>query len=229
MLKLVVLCAVVAAVVAEPGVLLGTPVIAPITYSSVVAPATTTITKQASSVVHPSPYHYSTPLTYTHFIKKRSAPLPLATSYYAPSTYIAATPYLTPGYTAPIVHSAYVAPAPLTYTNALHLIKKRSVSYALPSTYITPTTYAAAPLLTTYTAGAHIIPATRIISAAPIAYSHLIKKRSAPLIASAYIAPTSYSTQSRVDVHSSPLITSYSYAAPLTYSSPLFTPFYYKK
>lgn len=227
MLKLVVLCAVVATVVAEPGALLASPFIAPFTYSSVVAPATTTITKQASSVVHPSPYHYSTPLTYTHFIKKRSAPLSLATSYYAPSTYIASTPYLTPGYTAPLLHSTYVIPAPLTYTNALHLIKKRSVGYALPSTYITPTTYAAAPLLTTYT-GAHI-PATPIVSTTPIIYQHLIKKRSAPLIARAYIAPTSYSTQSRVDIHSSPLLTSYSYAAPLTYSSPLFNPFYYKK
>lgn len=228
MLKLVVLCAVVAAAVAEPGALLATPFIAPFTYSSVVAPATTTITKQASSVVHPSPYYYSNPLAYTHFIKKRSAPLTLATSYYAPSTYIATTPYLTPSYTAPIVHSTYVAPSPLIHTNALHFIKKRSVSYALPSTYIAPTTYATAPLLTTYTAGAHIIPATPVFSTAPIVYSHLIKKRSVPLTASAYVAPISYSTQSRVDVHSSPLITSYSFA-PLTYSSPLITPFYYKK
>lgn len=227
MLKLVVLCAAVAAVAAEPGALLATPLIAPYTYSSTVAPSTTTITKQASGILHPSPYYYSTLSEYTQFIKKRSAPLSLATSYYVPSTYTAATPYVTSGYIAPIVHSTYVAPSPLTYTNVHHLIKKRSVSYAYPSTYIAPTTYATAPLLTTYTAGAHIIPATSVISTAPIVYSHLIKKRSAPLIASAYIAPTSYSTQSRVDVHSSPLITSYSY--PLTYHSPLLNPLYYKK
>lgn len=228
MLKLVVLCAVLAAVVAEPGALLATPLIAPFRYSTVVSPATTTITKQASSVVHPSPYYYSAPLAYTHFIKKRSPSLILATSHNAPSTYIAATPYLIPGYTAPIVHSTYVAPHPLTYTNALHLIKKRSVGYVLPSTYIAPS-YAGAPLLTTYATGAHIISARPVISPAPIVYSHLIKKRSAPLIASAYVAPTSYSTQSRVDVHSSPLITSSSHIAPLSYSSPLFTPIYYKK
>lgn len=225
MLKLVVLCAVVATVAAKPGALLATPFIAPFTYSSIVAPATTTITKQASSVVHPSPYYYSTPLEYTHFIKKRSAPLTLATSYYAPSTYIAATPYLTRGSITPTVYSSYVATSPLTYTNAHHFIKKRSVGYALPSTYIAPTTYAATPLLSTYTTGAHIFPATPVISSAPIYYSHLIKKRSAPFIASAYAAPTSYSTQSRVDVHSSPVITSY----PLTYSSPLLIPFYHKK
>lgn len=140
MLKLVVLCAVLVAVAAEPGALLATPFITQFRHSVVVAPATTTITKQASSIVHPSPYYYSSPLAYTHFIKKRSAPLTLATSYYAPATYFA-TPYLTPSYTAPIVHSTYVAPHPLTYTNALHLIKKRSVGYVLPSTYIAPTSY----------------------------------------------------------------------------------------
>lgn len=226
MFKLVVLCAVVAAAVGEPGALLGTPFIAPYTYSSFVAPATTTITKQASSVVHPSPYYYTAPLAYSHFIKKRSAPLALGSSYYTP--YIASALYLSPAYTSPLLHSTYVAHAPLAYTNALHLIKKRSVAYGLPSTYIAPTTYAAAPLLTTYAYGAHYIPTTPLIST-PIAYSHLIKKRSAPLIASAYLAPTSYSTQSRVDVRSSPLITSYAYSAPLTYSSSFYNPFYYKK
>lgn len=145
MFKFVVLCAFVAAAVAEPE---PSSLIAPyghLTYaSSIIAPATTTITKTASSVVHPSYYYpgyagYSSPY-YPHFIKKRSAPLAYASSYIAPSTYYASTPFIGHTYSAPLLHSTPYISAHLPYAAPAHFIKKRSAAL-LPSTYIAPTTY----------------------------------------------------------------------------------------
>ncbi|CAF4908763.1 unnamed protein product [Pieris macdunnoughi] len=231
MFKLVVLSALLAAAVATPGAFI-TP-FAPLTYTStVVSPATTTITNQASSVIHPSPLVYSSPLAYsaypayTHLIKKRSAPL-------AVSTYIAPSPYLSPWttYSAPIttiaaspIATAYTSPfyrtAPVLATT--HFIKKRSASLLVPSTYIAPT-YARFPLVSTYAAASPII-STPLISHAPIAYTHFIKKRS---VAIPFIAPTAYSHTSRVDFRSTPAVSTYTtYSAPLTYSSPVLTHLY---
>lgn len=232
MFKFVVLCAFAAAAVAEPepSVLYGAPYASPIAYSSVYAPAATTYTKYASSIL-PAPYYgYTAPLAYSHFIKKRSAPFAYG-SYYTPASYIAPAPFATAAYTAPILTKAPFYGSAVAYTAPAHFIKKRSVA-ALPlaSTYIAPATYAAtAPLLTsTYTAASPILPASPYIAATPFGYSHFIKKRSAPLYASSYIAPTAYSTQTRFDVRA-PLYSSYASPLPYTYSSPLAYSYLYKK
>lgn len=217
MFKFVVLCAFVAASFAdpEPGALIAP--YAPLAYaSSYIAPAATTITSSASSVLH-APYSYypgySAPY-YPHFIKKRSAPLAYASSYITPSTYYASAPLIAPAYSAPLLNRAPYLAAPLAYSAPAHFIKKRSAPL-LPSTYITPTTYsyaASAPLLTsTYTAGAPIYPSSPLI-ASPFGYSHFIKKRSvAPLLPSTYIAPTTYSYSANAPLYPS------SYAAPASY------------
>ncbi|XP_026486960.2 cuticle protein LPCP-23-like [Vanessa tameamea] len=225
MFKLVVLCAFLAAAVGEPSGLFS-----PLAYSrSFILPATTTITNQASSVIHPSPALYSAPWAYStplaHFIKKRSAGF--ISSYHAPS-YIAPTPFLASYAAAPLPTTySYAAVAPLTttysspiYSTAAHLIKKRSAGLILPTTYFAPTYAAATPLVSsTYTARAPVF-STPFVSATPITYSHLIKKRSVALNFPAYSAPASYSHQSRVDIKSSPAITSYSYSSPAAYSIP---------
>ncbi|XP_026731214.1 cuticle protein LPCP-23-like [Trichoplusia ni] len=218
MFKFVVLCAFVVAATAEPGVLIPAPYTQ---YSSYIAPATTTISKQASSVIHPSPAVYST-YSYpalTHFIKKRSPQIPLA--YSTPLQYY--PNYVATAYNTPLINTAapvvtqHVASIP-----AVHLIKKRSAPL-IPTTYYTPTTYtAAAPVLaSTYTAHAPLYTSSPVISQ-PIPFAHYIKKRSAAL--TSIIAPTSYSTQSRFDLRTA--YTPYAaggiaYAAPVSYASPI--------
>ncbi|XP_049874487.1 cuticle protein 16.5-like [Pectinophora gossypiella] len=221
MMKLVVLCLVLAAVRAEPGALLAAPLVAPLTYSAaVVAPATTSISQQSSSVVHPSPYYYNAGY-FPHFIKKRSVSFALPTAYstpYSPLGYPWQLPYAAP--IAALPATPVVAHAPLAYT---HLIKKRSAPLLASAAYIAPaTSYShqsrvdvshSAPLITSY--------ATPLVYSSPFGYSHFIKKRSAPLLATvAYVAPAATSYQTRADVRlSGPLITSY--AAPIAYTSPL--------
>ncbi|XP_038223527.1 pupal cuticle protein G1A-like [Zerene cesonia] len=227
MFKLVVFSALFAAAVASPGLIAGVP----FAYTStVISPATTTISRQASSVIHPSPlyssgYTYSAIPAYAHLIKKRSAPLALST-YIAPSAYVARAP-LVSAYAAPIATTYSSYATPLIHTSpiytAAHLIKKRSAPLAV-SSIIAPSTYVArAPFVTTYTAAA---PLTTTYAAAPIATSyatplihtspiyasaHLIKKRSVPLAVTSYIAPTTY-------VARQPFVTTYAAAAPLTTS-----------
>ncbi|XP_038223361.1 uncharacterized protein LOC119840719 [Zerene cesonia] len=121
----------------------------------------------------------------------------------AVTTYSTASGYINP---APVVYSSPVAYPNYGYA---HLIKKRSPGFLAPvatsyssfgaplaGTYSTPfTTYGAAPIATY---------GTPIVHSAPVySTAHLIKKRSAPLIAASasYIAPTSYST---------PLVSTYS-------------------
>ncbi|XP_050352104.1 cuticle protein 38-like [Nymphalis io] len=224
MFKLVVLCAFLAAAVGEPSV-----VFSPLAYSrSYISPATTTITNQASSVIHPSPAFYSAPWAYSapvaHLIKKRS---PGFIRYNAPSSYIAPTSFLTSYAAAPLATTySYTAAAPFTttysapiYSPVAHLIKKRSAGLILPTSYIAPTYAAATPLVaSTYIAHRPIL-STPFVSATPITYSHLIKKRSVLLDFPSYSAPASFSHQSRVDIKSSPAIT-YSYSSPALYSSP---------
>ncbi|XP_063827898.1 uncharacterized protein LOC135077293 [Ostrinia nubilalis] len=218
MFKLVVLSAIFAAAAAEPG-LIAKAFGVPLAYSSVYTPGVTSISQQASSVVHPSPpLVYSAPVAYSHFIKKRSAPLAyVAPTTYLANTHLAAAPLATT-YSAPaLLHSAPIVPAAqLSY--ATHFIKKRSAPF-VPTTYIAPTTYAAAtPLLTSTYAATPLVHSDPLISQ-PITYSHFIKKRSAPLL-NAFVAPSSYSTQSRVDVRTSPLIST-TYTSPIAYSSPI--------
>lgn len=181
MFKLVVLCAFLAAAVAEPSA-----IYAPLTYSSVLTPARAVYTNQASSVIHPSPLVYSAPWSYsypalTHLIKKRSVALAPISSYIAPSTYLAHAP-ITTAYAAP--SWAYTSYSPLAttygapiYTTAAHLIKKRSAPLIVPHTYAVPSIYrAASPLYTsTYHAAAPIY-STPYLSASPINYAHWIKK-----------------------------------------------------
>ncbi|GBP35112.1 hypothetical protein EVAR_28311_1 [Eumeta japonica] len=209
MYTLVVLLSALAAAAAKPGA-----VIAPLAYShSVIAPVSTTITRQASSIVHPSPVVYSTPLAYAHLIKKRSAILAPVSTYIAPTAYAASL--VTPTYTTSLVHGApIVHTAPVAYT-AAHLIKKRSAPLTTLSTYIAPTAYAAYP---TTIATAPVVHSAPIVATAPVAYaSHFIKKRSADV---AVLAPTSVSHQSRVDLHSTPAVVT-TFASPLTYSAPI--------
>ncbi|XP_026315883.1 uncharacterized protein LOC113227206 [Hyposmocoma kahamanoa] len=157
MFKFVVLCAFVAVAIAEPEPSSLIAPYAPLAYtSSFIAPATTTITKTASSVVHPPYYYpgyaaYSSPY-YPHFIKKRSAPLAYASSYITPSTYYTSAPLIAPAYStysAPLLHSAPYISAHLPYAAPAHFIKKRSASL-LPSTYIAPTTTYYSPYYPSY-------------------------------------------------------------------------------
>ncbi|KAF9408511.1 hypothetical protein HW555_011821 [Spodoptera exigua] len=228
MFKLVVLCAFFAAAAAEPGALIAAPITQ---YTTYLAPAATTIAKQDSTVIHPSPLFYQayqTPLAYAHYIKKRSAQFPLA---YTPTAYYPANYYAATTYNAPLIHSSPILPAPIASVPAVpavHLIKKRSAPL-FPTTYYTPTTYAATtPLLaSTYTATAPVITHAPVISQ-PLAYAHLIKKRSAGLL-NTYIAPTAYSHQSRVDFQTSHIpYSSFSYSAPIAYSAPLAVSHLYK-
>ncbi|XP_075979262.1 uncharacterized protein LOC142978625 [Anticarsia gemmatalis] len=234
MFKFVVLCAFFAAAAAKPGLLFPAPITQ---YSTIVSPATTTISKHDTSVIHPSPaveLYSSAPLVYSHFIKKRSPQFPL--TYIAPSTYIAPTPYVAAApLQTPIIQTSPLLPAVAPITPALHLIKKRSAPllpttyYASSPIYNAPAAYplASAPIVaTSYASTAPLIPSTPLISSAPlisqpIAYTHLIKKRSAPLL-NTYIAPAAYSHQSRFDLQTTHTpLTSISYSAPLTYASPL--------
>ncbi|CAH2240315.1 jg25859 [Pararge aegeria aegeria] len=219
MFKLVVLCAFLAAAVAEPSGLF-----APLAYStSFLAPARTTITNQASSVIHPSPFAYSAPWAYNaplgHLIKKRSPSV--VSSYIAPSTYIAHSPIATTYAASPFAYTSY-SPLATTYgapiyTTAAHFIKKRSALFYGPTTYVAPSAYHAPLLTPTYTAPIYSTP---YVSSAPITYTHLIKKRSAPFALTAYAAPAAFSHQSRVDIKSSPAVATYSYSSPITYASP---------
>ncbi|XP_061715243.1 cuticle protein 16.5-like [Cydia pomonella] len=222
MFKLVVLCAFLAAATADPS---GAFYAQPLTYSStVISPAVTTISKSASSVVHPSPtYYYSTPSVYSHFIKKRGAP------FYFPTTYAAGSPLLATSYSTPILHSTpLVASTPLISTPiaaapfgypAAHLIKKRSAPLISTTAYsaYSPLTYSTPLISHTPLISAAPYYSSSILSHAPLAIPHLIKKRSAPILTSAYIAPTSYSHQSRID-YRAPLVSHYT--APLAYQSP---------
>ncbi|CAB3259813.1 unnamed protein product [Arctia plantaginis] len=220
MFKLVLLCTVFAAAAAKPG----TVIAAPFTqYSTFVAPASTSISKYDTSVIHPTPIHYYTaPLAYAHLIKKRSPQLPLA--YYTHSNYVAPTTYIAPNTyvaTAPLVSSTSFLPAVAPISPALHLIKKRSV---LAGAYFPPQVYTAAstPILTTSyaSAAAPLIPTAHLYPA-NVGYTHLIKKRSAPLL-NTYIAPTAYSHQSRFDLQTSHTpLTSITYSAPIAYANNL--------
>lgn len=132
MLKLLVFCIVVVTVVVKPAALRAANLVALYTYSSMVAPATTTITKQESSIVHPLPHYYSAPLVYKHYIKKRSALLGLPV-YCAPSTYVASPllPHIFPfPYSIP---QTYLVPA--TFSAPFnHILKKPVLTYTGEST-----------------------------------------------------------------------------------------------
>lgn len=218
MFKLVVLSALLAVAVAEPS---GAFFAQPLTYSStVISPAVTTISKSASSVVHPSPaFYYNAPTAYTHFIKKRSAPFILPTTYAAGSPFVStySTPIVA---SAPVLSNAHILPAPIAATpiGFSHLIKKRSAPILAPAAYSNyqPLAYStplisSAPLLS-----AGPLYSSPVISHAPIAYSHLIKKRSAPIALTSYIAPSSVTHQYRLDTRTYPYVT-----APIAYSTPL--------
>ncbi|XP_050352102.1 pupal cuticle protein G1A-like [Nymphalis io] len=240
MFKLTVLCAFLAAASATPGAF-----IAPLTYSSnVLAPAPAVISSHPSNLVYSSPYYpsaplaYSAPWSYSHLIKKRSAPLAVS-SYIAPSPYFASTP-LSTTYTSPFATSyavntplttTYTAAGPLAssyispyYATTAHLIKKRSALFNVPSPYVAsyaPYTAVTPFVPTTYAAAGPYV-STPLISSTPFAYNaHLIKKRSAGLAVAAYSAPAAFSHQSRFDYRSnSPAIT-YSSYSPFAYSSPI--------
>ncbi|CAG9561204.1 unnamed protein product [Danaus chrysippus] len=229
MFKLVVLCAFVAAAIADPDPqIFAAPAYAP----GIISPAARIL--PASSYLYQSPLFsaplsYSSPLGYAHLIKKRSAPLVL-NPYSFPSSYIAPGSY---AYSSPIV-SSYSAAAPLVpaigsglvYSSGAHFIKKRSAplyssAYIAPSSYISPLNYATPLVASTYSAP---VLSTPLISSAPVSYAtHLIKKRSAPLAIAAYSAPGSYSHESRFEYKATgPLTTTYtSYPAPLSYSRPI--------
>ncbi|CAH1638741.1 unnamed protein product [Spodoptera littoralis] len=232
MFKLVVLCAFFAAAAAEPGALIAAPITQ---YTTYLAPGSTTIAKQDSTVIHPSPLFYQAPLAYTHFIKKRSAQFPLA--YASPAAYYPANYYAATTYKLPLVQAPSILPAPIASVPAVpavHLIKKRSAPL-FPTTYYAPTTYAATtPLLaSTYTATAPVLAQAPVLAhtpviSQPLAYAHLIKKRSAGLL-NTYIAPAAYSHQSRVDLQTSHIpYSSFAYSAPIAYSAPLAVSHLYK-
>lgn len=205
MFKFVVLCVFAAALAEpEPGYFYNAPYYQPFAYSAAVYPGSTTITKSASSVIHPSPYAYSAPI-YSHFIKKRSAepqpePEPEAKpepqvpfGYVSPYSYPYSYPYVK---SAPVVStSVYNAPVVTPYANypyaAAHFIKKRSAPYFPYSAYpyYAPSTYiASSPVIATRTP---LYPAVDL-PVAQYTAAHLIKKRSAPLFPATYVAPSTY-------------------------------------
>ncbi|XP_072947563.1 uncharacterized protein [Epargyreus clarus] len=211
MFKLVVLCAFLAAATAEPGVALTS---VPVTYSTAgVSPLTTTYSyiNPAASVYQPA--LYSAPYGLPHFIKKRAVPWTYS-SYVAPTTYFSSP--LATTYSAPYVSAApYLHSGPVTYTTAAHLIKKRAAVF--PTTYVAPTTYATSPFLASTYSTAPVYT-TSYVSAAPIYTPHFIKKRAVPVAVSSYVAPTAYSTQTRVD-YTAPLVHSYAGVAPIGYAA----------
>ncbi|CAH4028677.1 uncharacterized protein LOC123709738 [Pieris brassicae] len=135
--------------------------------------------------------------------------------------------------------SQFYNPAPVVYSSPAlaysgnygypHFIKKRSLvsSYiaSAPLAYAAApfgTTYGAAPLGATYAAASLASPyattySAPLIHSSPVYTTHLIKKRSAPLIvpSASYIAPGAY-----------PAYSAYSAAAPI-YSSPYYSSSYY--
>lgn len=153
-------------------------------------------------------------------------------AYYTPTTYAAGLPYLATGYSSystPYLYGSPLPAAPLTYTAPAHFIKKRSASLALPSTYIAPTY--SAPLTYSYPSTYHAATYTSYPSYVPSPYAyptHYIKKRSAPLALSTYVAPAAVSHQSRLDVVHSPASVITSYASPYLYSNPLAYSHYFK-
>ncbi|XP_014355593.2 uncharacterized protein LOC106708571 [Papilio machaon] len=184
MFKLVVLCTLLAVAAAKPDLLL------PTAYTTtLVEPAKTTISQQASSVIHPSPLFYSAAYPFSHFIKKRSL------GFIAPTTYIASAPLATTysySYPSSFVRSTSVLHSSPVLTTA-HLIKKRSVAL-LTSPVVAHDTYlTGTPVATTYSASyINEVPLVHT----PLSYltpAHFIKKRSAPLITS-YFAPTTYAS-----------------------------------
>lgn len=135
MLKLVVFCVVVVTVAAKPSIFPAARLITPFSYSSVVAPATTTITKQENNIVHPLPHHYSVPLVYKHVIKKRSTLLDLPVSNCSPSTYIA-SPFILPSPISPfpyLIPQTYFVPAPFT-APLKHILNNPVPTYTAEST-----------------------------------------------------------------------------------------------
>ncbi|XP_068625258.1 uncharacterized protein [Battus philenor] len=208
MFKLIVLSAILAAIRAEPGVLL-----APAPYSDTIPVPVSTSYVQHSSSYFPAPAVYSA-LPYSHFIKKRSPQL--FGGYLAPRVY-SGTPLVTPYVAAP--YSAAVLPA---YAAPAHFIKKRSAALLAPSasyiapapiasTYFSsaalPATYSSAilpsPYYPTYPYSAGIpyfknyvqqsssfLPAPAVYSA--LSYSHLVKKFSLQLYGG-FLVPDVYS------------------------------------
>ncbi|XP_030037401.2 uncharacterized protein LOC115452920 [Manduca sexta] len=160
-------CVLFAVAAAKPDELFLTPHLTPLS-TTYIAPATTTITKEASGFINQGPLLYSTPLGYAHYIKKRSAPL----TYIAPTTYLAKPAVAT--YTSPLAtYSAPIWPATLPFANA-HFIKKRAAPL-LATSYIAPTY--ADPLLasTTPLVSSSWIAPTSYVSQ-PLAYAgHFIK------------------------------------------------------
>ncbi|XP_013140067.1 PREDICTED: uncharacterized protein LOC106104536 [Papilio polytes] len=182
MFKLVVLCTLLAAAAAKPDLLF------PTAYTTtLVEPAKTTISQQASSVIHPSPLFYSAGYPFAHFIKKRSP------GFFAPTTYIASAPLATTySYPTSFVHTTPVVHSSSVFTTA-HLIKKRSAALLAAPVLAHNTYLASTPVATTYSASyINEVPLVHT----PLSYvtpAHFIKKRSAPLITS-YIAPTTYAS-----------------------------------
>lgn len=169
MLKFVVFCALFAAVAADPE---AKPEANPdVLLSNYGLPYATNWLSPAAvirqdSILHGSPYLLPEPLTYSHLIKKRSAPVILPHSYIAPTTYAASVPLVT-GYT-----SAPWISGPLAYS---HLIKKRAVP--LPYNYYTPSVYTAGSpyIASTYGTTYPYLGSSPLISS-PYAYTQYIKK-----------------------------------------------------
>lgn len=239
MFKFVVVLAFVAAAVAEPepGVLLSAPYVQPYAaYSTVVSPASTSISSQSSSVIHPSPITYSSPLAFSHFIKKRSAdPQFLTTTYgfpynyqYTPSAAVISTP---------TVYRTPIASLPV----AAHLIKKRQVPL-LTTPYIAPTTYfgnpAVSPVISTPYLQTPYLQTPYYGAELPLVSTHLIKKRSAEptpepsadpqtFFPSTYLAPSTY-INTVSPYLANPVVSSYSYY-PTASAIPLATAHLIKK
>ncbi|XP_068625260.1 uncharacterized protein [Battus philenor] len=138
-------------------------------YTEVLSPATTTITRSASSVIN-SPYHY--PYGIAHLIKKRAAPL--LDTIVTPTAYL--NDWVSP-YSSYV--NSYVPYSPIHYS---HLIKKRSPDWISPLTYFAPR-----HLATSYSSGlVHDFP----LVSSYVSPAHFIKKRSAAWIAPGSIAST---------------------------------------
>lgn len=226
MFKFVVVFAFVAAALAEPkpGVLLSAPYVQPYAaYSTVVSPASTSFSSQSSSVILPSPITYSTPLGFSHFIKKRSAdPQFLATTYNSPYNYYPSPYPYSPAaavYSTPTVYSSPIAQVPI----AAHLIKKRSAPLLTP--YIAPTTYFANPAISPVISTPYL--QTPYYGAQlPLVNAHFIKKRSAEPTAepqtffpSTYLTPSTYIKTISTPYVTNPFVNNYYPSAVIPYTA----------
>ncbi|KAJ8716167.1 hypothetical protein PYW08_013452 [Mythimna loreyi] len=196
MFKLVVLLSVAAMAAAKPGL------VAPVAYSAVVQPATSSVSQYSSSVVHGSPAVYASPAVYSAGPAVYSA---------GPAVYSAAPAV----YSSPAVYGSVVSPVALSqapHSPAVVLDAVNGVPLDTPEVVAARAAHYTAKALSGY----HHLR-KRSVGVAPVAYSSVVSPvaYSSPLV-SAYRSPAV------VSAYSSPVVSAYSaYPSVVSAYSPL--------